>query len=153
MYWRAAICITGANSDTPFSGLDESQYKQRRRTLRKQITENRLESFSYESQRKISLGFRLPSKNIRNLSSVFRRIFWNFQIIFFIFKQEHKGGKCVLPLNPNTFQENSQLISLALRKRGGQSMNPYLCSGISQFGHDRLGSILIQYIKTNSLSV
>ena len=58
-----------------------------------------------------------------------------------------------MPLNPNTSQENSQLISLALRNSGGQSMNPYLCSGISQFGHDRLGTILIQYIKTNSLSV
>ena len=52
-----------------------------------------------------------------------------------------------MPLNPNTSQENSQLISLALRNSGGQSMNPYLCSGISQFGHDRLGPILIQYIK------
>ena len=30
-----------------------------------------------------------------------------------------------MPLNPNTSQENSQLISLALRNSGGQSMNPY----------------------------
>ena len=58
-----------------------------------------------------------------------------------------------LAFNPNTSQENSQLISLALRNSGGQSMNPYLCPGISQFEHDRLGPILIQYIKTNSLSV
>ena len=90
---------------------------------------------------------------ILETSPRFSVVFFDFSNYFLYFQTEHKGEKCVLPLNPNTSQENSQLISLALKNSGGQSMNPYLCSGISQFGHDPLGPILIQYIKTNSLSV